>query len=156
MKKVILNFRLLGMVTLAVATLSLASCAKKGCTDERADNFNTEATEDDGSCNATETVAKYKGTFVVNEACPATDTYTIEIKESQTVEYRFLIENFYGTFSDPVFANVSKNTFIIPEQTINIFTITGSGSISGDTLTFSFSITSSSGDVTCTATGVRQ
>ena len=41
----------------AVATIGLASCKKKGCTDPQAANFNSEAQKDDESCNYIPTIA---------------------------------------------------------------------------------------------------
>ncbi|MFK7786252.1 MAG: immunoglobulin-like domain-containing protein [Crocinitomicaceae bacterium] len=41
----------------AVATIGLASCKKKGCTDPQAVNFNSEAQKDDESCNYIPTIA---------------------------------------------------------------------------------------------------
>ncbi|MBL4653035.1 MAG: hypothetical protein JKY53_09275 [Flavobacteriales bacterium] len=45
MKKIIL-----GALMLTLATTSMTSCKKKGCIDSNADNYNTEAKKDDGSC----------------------------------------------------------------------------------------------------------
>ncbi len=42
--------------TLTVLLFSATSCNKKGCTDPTALNYNSEATKDDGSCEASPTV----------------------------------------------------------------------------------------------------
>jgi len=49
--KSILKF---GVASLAIATLSLTACKKKGCTDSNANNYSSEAEKDDGTCNYTE------------------------------------------------------------------------------------------------------
>jgi hypothetical protein len=41
----------------AIATIGLASCKKKGCTDPQAVNYNSEAQKDDESCNYIPTIA---------------------------------------------------------------------------------------------------
>jgi hypothetical protein len=48
MKKI--NSRLVLVIGMAVSTLAITSCKKKGCTDENATNYNEKAKKDDNSC----------------------------------------------------------------------------------------------------------
>lgn len=47
---------------LAIATLVISSCGKKGCTDPHAPNYNSSATKDDGTC--TDLTAGIIGSYV--------------------------------------------------------------------------------------------
>ena len=38
------------VVMIAALSVALSSCARKGCTDENATNYDSKATKDDGSC----------------------------------------------------------------------------------------------------------
>ena len=45
------------LLLVAVATIGLTSCKKKGCTDPQAANYNSEAQKDDETCTYTPTIA---------------------------------------------------------------------------------------------------
>lgn len=49
-----------------VLSLSLPSCAKKGCTDQTANNFDAEATKDDGTCTF-DAANKFVGTYLATD-----------------------------------------------------------------------------------------
>ena len=66
----IVNLSKIGILTLAVATITLGSCKKKGCTDPLANNYNEKAKKDDGTCAfdpvISETEERVSGTITSN------------------------------------------------------------------------------------------
>ncbi len=67
------------MALAAIATLSLASCKKEGCTDPTATNFSEDAKKDDGSCTyAAETNTVVSGTITTNTTWTSDKVYLLD------------------------------------------------------------------------------
>ncbi len=73
------NFGILLVAIILIAPMT--SCKKKGCVDSHAENFDSEAEKDDGSC--TYLSDKLLGTYSVNSACAygGTTNYSMNIIE---------------------------------------------------------------------------
>ena len=128
------------------------SCAKKGRTDPKSDNYNAEVKKDDGSCVPWRD--KFAGTYSVSDNCITSgSTYSLTITNSSDNEDKIVITA--GTFNFD--AEVTgQNTADIPEQQGNaVFTISGGLDISGKTITMNYSLSSQDAPLTCTATGDR-
>lgn len=71
-----------------------------------------------------------------------TDNYTFSITKSSGSERNILLNGFAGEPSETITASVDGNTFIIPQQTIvsegESVGVSGSGSINGNTISFSY------------------
>lgn len=152
MKKNFINLAMAAMV--AVGTVAYTGCGKKGCTNEADDKYDTAATESDPeACNPTGTVSKFVAQYQVTEGCGAnTDTYNIGITASST-EYGIVVSNFYNVGSS-VTGKVKQSTFTIDSQSLGAtYTVSGSGSLSGSTITINYTISGGGNSVTCSATG---
>lgn len=156
MKKNFINFAMAALV--AFGTLGYSGCGKKGCMTEADDSYDASATEADPSlCNPTGTVNKFVGTFQGTETCGSgTDAYSITITASSNA-YTILVSNLYDAGSSfTVSATVSQSSITIANQTVNSVAISGSGSISGNTLTVSYTLTYQGVSDTCTLTALKQ
>ncbi len=78
--KTILKF---GVASMAIASLTLTSCKKKGCTDSTANNYSSEAKKDDGSC--TYTAVSYKGNISNIASNVITETYVELASKASTL-----------------------------------------------------------------------
>jgi hypothetical protein len=162
MKKSVLSFtKALGLVTLfTISIVSFNGCAKKkGCMTQADDKYDATAEEADATkCDPEGTVNKFIGSYNVVETCgTGNDNYTITITKSSTGDYKILISNFFNTFGSTVInADVSQSNVTIPSQTIMGITVNGNGSISGTTLSLSYTVSSSAGQTSCTATCAKQ
>ncbi len=133
-----------------------SSCEKDvpGCTDANAENFNVDATSDDGTCVLAR--AKFLGTYNVNESCTSgTYSYNITITESGTADDAIVITPFGNYQGVSVRATVS-GAGISFNDTQNAITFSGSGDISGNSLSIIY--TASQGGVmdNCTKTCIKQ
>lgn len=151
------NLKHLIFALLAVTTLSLASCKKDKCKDKTCQNG---APCVDGTCNCTtgfsgenceiENRAKFRSTYNVVETCAISGNfnYQVIISNSSAAADRVLISNF-GGYGESVSATASGNSLTIATQQVAVqggsLTFSGSGQISGNILTISYSV---SGDVT--------
>jgi len=157
MKKSILNY----VKMFAVASMfifgvsSLQSCAKKGCTDPTADNYDADAEKDDDSC--TDPRPKFVGNYNVTE--PGSVTYSMTISNSSTSDRGIIVSTNFGFPGVAAFnlnATVSQATMTIASQTAAGATIQGSGNIAGNTLTINYSITAGGDTESYVATAVKQ
>ena len=78
--KTILKF---GVASIAIASLTLTSCKKKGCTDSTANNYSSEAKKDDGSCTFTE--VSYKANISNIATNVITETYVELASKASTL-----------------------------------------------------------------------
>lgn len=157
--KIISTVKYLGVATMFVAGLAAFSgCAKKGCTDATADNYDADATEDDDSCVPARD--KFLGSYSVQEACGSGNyTYDISIVTSASGDLKVIINNL-GDFTLTInaAATVNGSNITIDNATYNNATLTGSGSISGNLLTITYTITDNATGASdqCTMTCTKQ
>lgn len=153
MKKILLNMKTVGLMAIVAGALTFNSCNTVKCNEPKDDNY--ESTQNE--CNEDATTGKFVGTFNVSEICTSgNDSYTITITQSSTTDYTILINNFYNTFTTAITANVSQSSLTIPSQTIGSITVSGSGSISGNNLTLSYTLTDGTNSDSCNVTATRQ
>ncbi len=152
--KLISTVKYLGVATVFVAGLATFSgCAKKGCTDTTADNYDVDATEDDASCIPARD--KFLGTYTMSGtvACPVTGNGTIgatatPISTSSAGPLKITMT--LGTL--PLVATVSGSTLTIDNQTIGGFVYTGNGTINGSLLNVTINEEDASVPETCVYT----
>lgn len=157
MKKNILNLALAAFV--AVGTVAYTGCGKKGCTVEADDKFDADATESDPeACDPAATVAKFAGTFSATETCTSgNDAYTITIAASGSSEYTILITNMYNAGSTFIInASVDQNAMTIANQTVLGVAVSGSGTINGNSLTVTYTVSVGGNSDTCTINAQKQ
>lgn len=156
MKKNFINLAMAALV--AFGTVAYTGCGKKGCMTETDDSYDATATEaDPDACDPTATVSKFVGTFAGTETCASgTDAYTITITSSSN-EYTILVKNLYDAGTDfTLTASVSQGEITIANQTVSGATVSGSGELSGSTLTINYTITVGVNSDTCTVTATKQ
>jgi len=149
------KFHFLLMLCLGLTVVLSSSCNNdvEGCTNANSDNFNAEATVDDGSCVLAR--EKFLGSYNVNETCTSgTFTYSITVTESTTAEDAIVINNF-GSYNLNVRATVSGEN-INYNDTQNGITFSGRGSISGNTLTIIYTASQGGQTDNCTKTCIKQ
>lgn len=110
----------------------------------------------------TEIRAKYlSSNYSVTEVCTVSGSigpYTASITSSSTDILKIFLNNF-GDFNSniTVTATVDGNNITIASQTVSGYTINGSGSLSGNTLTLNYAVAATGGGTeTCTATWLKQ
>jgi len=149
-------------LTAIVCLISLSSCKKepvRGCMDVYSENYDSLATEDDGSCFYA--FEKFEDTFSVTETCtPISNlSYEILVYSPNGFGDTVLVENF-GGFNNATFIGlVHNNNMDIPQQTQtvsgNTVTISGSGEMSQNTLTISYNYNVGGSTGSCTAICVK-
>jgi len=148
-----------GVATLFVAGLATFSgCAQKGCTDDTADNYDADATEDDGTCIPARD--KFIGSYSVQEACNSGNyTYNMTIVTSSAGDLKVIINNL-GDFNTTINATATVNgtNITLDNATYNNATLTGAGSINGSILTITYTITDNATGQSdqCTMTCTKQ
>lgn len=110
------------------------------------------------SCKKDEDLARQKflGSYNVIENCIITGifSYTININESSTNSNAIVINNF-GDFGINITATVSGNSFSF-NSTLNSAAVAGSGSISGNILTITYTLSDGLSAESCTKTCTKQ
>lgn len=159
-----LNFRnILNAATVAsmlfLGAATFTSCGKEGCTDAEANNYDVDATDDDGSCIFDHT--KFVGTYTVNESCSSGNyNYSMTIAEASSNQVTITLTNL-GNFQNTVLSGtVSGDALTIASQTVTIdgtaVGFSGQGTISGGTLTIIYVASVGGTPDNCTATCIKQ
>lgn len=157
--KIVSTAKYLGVAALFIGGLATFSgCATKGCTDETADNYSADATEDDGTCVPARD--KFLGTYSVQEACNSGNyTYNVTVVTSSGGDLKVIINNL-GDFVNVIdaLATVSGENITLDSEIYDGRSLTGSGSINGNVLTITYTITDlGTGDADqCTMTCTKQ
>ncbi len=127
----------LRFICLILIALFLQSCQNEGCTDFGAENYDPEATVNDGSCILVRD--KFLGLFQVSSDC-SSDPYFRTISATQN-EYIVVITNLADTLGD-VEARVFGENITIDVQNIQPFiTIEGAGVyVEDDAISISYRI----------------
>lgn len=159
MRNTSLPFRnLLLAASLAVFTLgSLTSCQQEGCTDPESDNYDPQATVNDGSCIAWR--EKFNGSFTGNNACAGDgDQVTVITITPSANDEDAVVVSVPG--ADLLFTATvaSANGLTIGKQTIpyqgSTVTISGAGTLkNGSELRIDYKLDSGPLTVPCTLTG---
>ncbi len=129
------------------------SCKIKGCTDNNAENYDADATDDDGSCVLAR--EKFLGTYTVNETCNSgTFNYTLTVSTSTAGDEFIILNNlYYSEAAVKATVNGSNINFNDTQGGINY---SGTGSISGTTLTLIYTASANGLTDDCTATCIKQ
>lgn len=119
------NFGILFLAFLLI--LGTSSCKKKGCTDPLAENHNSEAGKDDGSC--TYLSDKLVGTYSMDQSClyGGTSSYTMTIIAGSN-KGEVILQNLNDDVD--VKATISGTNFTFKEDKAGI-TYEGSGYLVG-------------------------
>lgn len=162
----LLKYTLLSVLLIG-STGTFTSCKKDPCKDKTCNNGGT---CDDGTCLcaagyegeecSTQIRSKFLSSYNVSESCPSGNfTYTISITTSSQGISQVLISNF-GGYGVSVNATASGSSLNVPTQQVDISgnsaTFSGSGQLSGNILTMTYTISGGGASETCTMTCTKQ
>lgn len=157
-----------GLFALAIV-LMFSTCKKDPCKDVVCLNGGTCIigicdciTGYEGDDCGTESRAKVIGTYSVTDNCSSSggSTYTVVVTVSSTDVANMLISNFWDSFTNSVVVSIDGDDITIANQEPDNddFTISGSGTYSNGTISFSYTITDEGTNDTdvCTSTWTKQ
>jgi hypothetical protein len=100
--------------------------------------------------------AKFLGAYAGNEICTAgSDNYTLTVANSGTDILKITLSNVYGS-AFTASASVDGSSFTVPSQTVAVgVTVSGSGTVTGNNLTFTYNINDGTNSNNCTFTGAK-
>lgn len=157
-------YLLTAMLGVASMTMVFTSCNNDECKDVVCENGGT-CNSTDGSCGCPagyegSTCAilsrdKFIGTYSGTETCTdGNDTYGITISTNSD-PVKFTISNLYNDNLIAI-ASADGNSFTIPSQTAAAgVTASGSGTITGNNITITYTISDGTLSNTCTYTGTK-
>lgn len=143
----------------AILTMgTFSSCQKGGCTDPMSDNYDAEATKDDGSCVPWRD--KFLGSFQVDQTCTGDSDKngTLTATESSTGDNKVLFSfdglNIAGTVATSTSIIIENQTVTYQGQSVEV---SGSGSLTeGNTsLTLDFNLKSGAITSVCGISGTK-
>ena len=129
----------------------------QGCTNEKSDNYDPDATEDDGSCVLWRD--KVLGTFVYTRECgPAFPAKTDDLIITTIMNTDDSIHVEYGFILDYDGVMTSSTEFIIPETpgATQGETISATGSIENDVITLTYISKNQATQLECSGTAPRK
>lgn len=145
--------RILMAVLIGLTLSTFTSCQTDGCTNIHAENYDPDADNDDGSCILSRD--KFIGSYNVNENCDSGNwNYSISVTASTTAEDAIVIGNF-GDYAVNLRATVSGANITFNDTQDGI-TFSGTGNISGNTLTIIYSASAAGQTDNCTKTCIKQ
>lgn len=122
---------IVSILALALLMISCGSSGEEGCTDSRAENYNPDATTDNGNCvfPNQKFLGNYSGAFVCGGALSVinTDNADFEITESSNPNEKLKVTitvNITGAGIFPFEATVSGNKLTFSELKLNNYTLT--------------------------------
>jgi len=158
-------FQILGVV--AIGVLSFNSCTTDACKDVVCGQYG-ECVDGDCVCDtgyegvncATEERAKFIAAYSVSESCTSGNySYNITSATSATNVSTIVISNF-GDYGVSVTATVAGSSLTIANQSVTISgaaaSFSGSGQLSGNILTITYTIAVGTDSDTCTMTCTKQ
>lgn len=158
------------LMLMTFSVIAIASCKKEedpcenvSCLNGGTCNNGTCAcaTGYEGSTCATEQRSKFLASYQVSESCNVSGNfnYTLTINTSATGITNVVVNNFYGVGAT-VTGTVSGSSITIPSQLVNVnstgYTFSGSGQVTGNILTLSYTVVVGTDSETCTATCTKQ
>ncbi|MCB0736033.1 MAG: hypothetical protein KDC92_00875 [Bacteroidetes bacterium] len=115
--------------------LTFSSCKKEGCTNPNAQNYNADATEDDGTCTFARDA--FIGNYSVSQTCVFENDTTFQIKvEAGPNDNEIVISNFFG-WNANIRATVKDNEITFKEEQLETI-FEGTGYLSGQNLILNF------------------
>ncbi|MGB0428922.1 MAG: hypothetical protein ACPGLV_00515 [Bacteroidia bacterium] len=125
------------LILSATLSLFLVSCQKEGCTNTYAENYDADATEDDGSCILERD--KFLGKYSVSRACvyESDSTYSLEVVEGPN-DNEIVLKNLFGWKSN-LRATVSGSEIEFVDEYLDI-TFDGTGYLAGTDLIVSYTV----------------
>lgn len=131
------TFKIVSLLLVFASILTLSSCNRKGCTDELAENYESKAKKDDGSCTFART--KFLGTYNCSRSCSyePNATFSMTITEGPN-NNEILISNF-GDFNFSLKATVSGNNLTFKDND-PVATFEGTGYITNNDLQLNFEV----------------
>lgn len=148
-----------GMLCLGLITFTTqVSCKKKGCTDSLAENYESKAKKDDGSCTYART--KFLGSYQMSQNCSGDQlSYTLTIAEANDKDKIMLNNLQMDGYTVNIRATVNGSDLSFKETQQGIV-FEGTGYITGNALTLNYDVCEEfyypcSDPYSCTATGSK-
>ncbi len=160
MKKI----KFLFLSVIAVTAMTVFNSCSDNCKDVNCQNGGT-CDEDDGTCICatgyegveceTKMRSKFIGQFQGNETCTVgSDSYVITIAESSSNILNITISNVYNQSFTASATLSGSNSFNMGSQSVAAgVTVSGNGTLSGNSLTFSYDIDDGTLQNSCTFVG---
>ena len=118
-----------------VVALSLGGCKKEGCTSPYAENYDSSAKKDDGSCVLERD--KFVGAYTASHTCVYDDpaSYTLTVAAG-AADNKVVLKNFYG-WGGNLEATIDGSTISF-NATLSGVVFEGTGYLVGQELTLNF------------------
>lgn len=147
----------------AIATVGMVSCETDACQDVDC-GANGTCVEGDCVCDTgyegvnceTEERAEFLASYSVSESCTSGNyTYNITVSTSSTGVNKIVVQNF-GDYGVDIVGTVEGNSVTFASQQAGGGSFQGSGQISGNILTITYSVTAGTSTDDCTMTCTKQ
>ena len=138
-------------------------CKKDGCTNQYAENYDSDADNDDGSCTLER--EKFIGSYTAIETCGnGTDSYTFTIAQSSAGDNKVIIGNLFDLNSEEGITNssipgtIDGSTITIDSELDSASGVVfdGSGTLTDDKLDLSFAVAGVVDPDNCSVNATKQ